>query len=64
MKTSDRDGQGQRRGHQEDYGKDIRSSGEVDVLTKTLEDKTHQLTNRNRGQFGTKTNYMNTNNLL
>lgn len=30
--------------------------GKVDALTKVLEDKTHQLTNRNRGQFGTKTN--------
>ena len=29
--------------------------GKVDALTKTLEDKSHKLTNRNRGQFGTKT---------
>lgn len=27
--------------------------GKVDTLTKALEDKSHQLANRNRGQFGT-----------
>ena len=30
--------------------------GKVDSLTKTLEDKSHQLANRNRDKFGTKTN--------
>ena len=30
--------------------------GKVDSLTKALEDKAHQLTNRNRDKFGTKTN--------
>ena len=30
--------------------------GKVDSLTKTLEDKSHQFTNRNRDKFGTKTN--------
>ena len=30
--------------------------GKVDSLTKALEDKSHQLTNRNRDKFGTKTN--------
>lgn len=33
--------------------------GKVDALTKALEDKSHQLANRNRGQFGTKTNRTN-----
>ena len=30
--------------------------GKVDALTKALEDKSHQLANRNRDKFGTKTN--------
>lgn len=30
--------------------------GKVDSLTKALEDKSHQLSNRNRYKFGTKTN--------
>lgn len=30
--------------------------GKVDALTKALEDKSHQLANRNRDRFGTKTN--------
>ena len=30
--------------------------GKVDSLTKALEDKSHQFTNRNRDKFGTKTN--------
>ena len=30
--------------------------GKVDSLTKALEDKSHQLANRNRDKFGTKTN--------
>ena len=30
--------------------------GKVDALTKALEDKSHQLANRNRAKFGTKTN--------
>ncbi|MBD5274653.1 MAG: hypothetical protein HDS37_00865 [Bacteroides sp.] len=36
--------------------------GKVDSLTKSLEDKSHQLTNRNRDKFGTMTNYQKTNN--
>ena len=36
--------------------------GKINVLTKTLEDKSHQLTNRNRDKFGTKTNRRKTNN--
>ena len=35
--------------------------GKVDALTAALEDRTHQLTNRNRGQFGIKTNRTNIN---
>ena len=30
--------------------------GKVDALTKALEDKSHQLANRNRDRFGTKNN--------
>lgn len=33
--------------------------GKVYALTKALEDKTHQLTNCKRGQFGIKTNLAN-----
>ena len=36
--------------------------GKVDSLTKTLEDKSHQLANRNRDKLGTKTNRKKTNN--
>ena len=36
--------------------------GKVDSLTKALEDKSHQLTNRNRDKFGTKTNRKSINN--
>ena len=36
--------------------------GKVDSLTKALEDKFHQLTNRNRAKFGTKTNSKSINN--
>ena len=36
--------------------------GKVDSLTKALEDKSHQLANRNRDKFGTKTNRKKTNN--
>ena len=34
----------------------VRLLGKVDSLTKALEDKSHQLANRNRDKFGTKTN--------
>ena len=36
--------------------------GEISSLRKALEDKSHQLSNRNRDKFGTKTNRENTNN--
>ena len=36
--------------------------GKVDSLTKALEDKSHQLANRNQAKFGTKTNCDKTNN--
>ena len=36
--------------------------GKVDALTKVLEDKSHQLANRNRDKFGTKTNRRKTDN--
>ena len=36
--------------------------GKVDALTMALEDKSHQLSNRNRDKFGTKTNREKTNN--
>ena len=36
--------------------------GKVDALTKALEDKSHQLANRNRAKFWTKANRKKTNN--